>query len=73
MVNLRPHLRIIIFLVYILSSFSVIAVNVTVTGVVRDSVSREPVSFATVMLKGTERGVLTDDDGRYTISTFAEF
>lgn len=73
MVNLRPRLRIIIILVYILSSFSVAAVNVTVTGVVRDSISQEPVPFATVMLKGTERGVLTDDAGRYTISTSLSF
>ncbi|MCM1077452.1 MAG: DUF5686 and carboxypeptidase regulatory-like domain-containing protein [Bacteroides sp.] len=73
MVNLRPHLRIILFPVLLLSFLSAIAVNVTVNGVVRDSQSHEPVPFATVMLKGTERGVLTDDGGRYTITTSLPF
>ena len=43
--------------------------NITVSGVVRDSITHEPISFATVMLKGTDRGTLTDENGKYTITT----
>lgn len=73
MFKLRPHLRILIFSLISLTVLPAFALNVTVKGVVRDSVSREPVPFATVMLKGTERGVLTDDKGRYTITTSLPF
>lgn len=47
--------------------------NVTVRGVVRDSLTREPIPFASVLLKGTDRGVLTDDQGRYTVVTALPF
>lgn len=47
--------------------------NVTVRGVVRDSLTREPIPFASVLLKGTDRGVLTDDKGRYTVVTALPF
>ncbi len=43
--------------------------TMTVTGVVRDSLTREPIPFATVLLMGTDRGTLTDDNGRYSITT----
>ena len=46
-----------------------IADTVTVTGIVRDSLTREPVPFATIFLPGTDRGTLTDDNGRYSITT----
>lgn len=47
--------------------------NVTVRGVVRDSLTREPIPYASVLLKGTDRGVLTDDNGCYTIVTTLPF
>lgn len=50
-----------------------VAQTVTLSGVVRDSLTREPVPFASVLLKGTDRGVLTDDNGRYRISTALKF
>lgn len=74
MVNLRPHLRIVIyFFTFVFSILSAVADNVTVKGVVRDSVSREPIPFATVVLKGTDRGALTDEDGKYLITTSLAF
>ena len=73
MVNLRPHMRICLLFLFLLTFFHSSALNVTVSGVVRDSVSREGVPFATVMLKGTDRGVLTDENGHYTITTTLTF
>lgn len=69
MVNLRPLLRIIIFLFIFYLGLSASAGPVTVSGIVCDSLSHEPVPFATVFLKGTDRGVLTDDAGSYSITT----
>ena len=64
------RLRTIIFiLILIANPIKVHADNVTVTGMVRDSVTHEPIPFATVLLKGTDRGTLTDDNGKYTITT----
>lgn len=73
MVNLRPLMRIAIFSVFLLWMLPAAGLNVTVKGVVTDSQSKEPVPFATVMLKGTDRGVLTDDAGAYSISTALPF
>ncbi len=42
-----------------------------VTGLVRDSLTREPVSFATVTLKGTTEGTVTNDKGGFAINTRA--
>ncbi|MDE6393709.1 MAG: carboxypeptidase-like regulatory domain-containing protein, partial [Duncaniella sp.] len=52
-----------------LAALPAVADNITITGVVRDSLTHEPVPFATVILTGTDRGTLTDDNGRYTITT----
>lgn len=74
MTRLCALMRIIIVCVsVILISFSASGRNVTVRGVVRDSLTREPIPYASVLLKGTDRGVLTDDNGRYTIVTTLPF
>ena len=44
-----------------------------VIGIVRDSLTCEPVPFASVLLVGTDRGMLTGDDGRFDISTAKQF
>ncbi len=49
------------------------AQTVTLTGIVRDSLTREPIPFATILLKGTDRGTLTDDNGAYRITTALPF
>lgn len=66
---MRLRTLIILIITLITHSLPAVAENITVTGVVRDSLTREPVPFATVILNGTDRGTLTDDDGRYTITT----
>ncbi len=45
----------------------------TLSGTVRDSLTHEPVPFATILLTGTDRGVLTDENGHYTITTALRF
>lgn len=44
----------------------------TVTGRVTDAASGTPVAQARVLVSGTENGVLTGDDGRYTLRIFTE-
>lgn len=49
--------------VALFSAFNVAAQTVTVSGVVKDAVTNEPLIAATVMVKGTTNGVSTDIDG----------
>ena len=44
------------------------AQNLTITGVVTDAETGAPVSFASVIVKGTTTGVSTDIDGNYSIT-----
>ena len=41
--------------------------DITVTGVVTDGATGEPLSGAAILVKGTPRGVVADNDGRYSI------
>src|SRR5437868_5177890 len=41
----------------------------TVSGKVFDAETKEPIPFATLLLKGTTVGTSTDFDGNYTITT----
>ena len=45
--------------------------SISVSGIVMDD-TNEPVIGAAVMVKGTTIGLITDIDGRYTISTPAD-
>lgn len=45
------------------------AQTTTITGVVTDSITEAPLSFISVFLGGTTSGVMTDENGRYTIRT----
>lgn len=75
---LSIHRIVNIFIVFLslatlpLTSFAA-SQTVTVSGVVRDSLSHGPVPFAAVLLAGTDRGVLCDDDGRFSITTALPF
>jgi hypothetical protein len=66
----------------LLTLFSVVSIPVgaqhlirvtNVTGIVKDSLTNEPISFASVFLRGSEEGVLTNDKGGFTVSTQANF
>ena len=41
--------------------------NITVTGVVTDGSTGEPLSGAAILIKGTPQGVVADNDGRYSV------
>ncbi len=45
--------------------------NSRIEGLVRDSISHEPIPYAAIFLKGTNHGVLADEDGEFSISTTA--
>lgn len=48
--------------------------DVTVVyGTVLDSLTQRPISNATVVLEGSDRGVMTDSNGRFSISTSSHF
>ena len=52
----------------LLFTTSAIAQNITVTGIVKDSSNELGVPFASIMVKGTMIGGMTDADGLYTIT-----
>lgn len=66
----RKKLLLFFGLVIFLSGWNhVFAQNtITITGVVQDSNSGNPISGASVVLSGTKTGVVTDERGRYTIN-----
>lgn len=43
------------------------AQNISVSGIVKDSLSGEPLPFASVYFEGTTIGILTNEDGRFTL------
>ena len=44
------------------------AQNITVTGVVKDATTGEPLPGAAILVKGTPDGVVADIDGKYSIN-----
>lgn len=44
-----------------------------ITGLVIDSISNEPIPYAVIFLIGTERGGLTDENGKFNVSTTSKF
>ena len=59
-------------LLSVLVSSVVFAQNITVSGVVKDALTGEPVPGATVLLKGTSQGVSSDPVGLFTIDVPAQ-
>ena len=45
----------------------------TIEGIVVDSITGEPMPFAAIFLKGSDRGTMTDDDGKFNITTGVNF
>lgn len=62
--------KIIVVLALLLScsGLSMYAQNIIVQGEVLDAISAEPIVGASVVVVGTNNGVLTDSDGKYVIS-----
>lgn len=58
-----------IFLLLLLSTVAIKAQQYTLSGVVTDSVTHEPLSYVNVYLKGTKIGAKTNNDGEFIIRT----
>ena len=56
-----------IYFVLLLSSIRPVAAQVTLSGTVRDSLTRQPLPFASVFLANTTRGATTDAQGHYAL------
>ena len=55
-------------LMFLFSVNLVFAQNINVKGVVIDAKTKNPIPSATVMIKGTTQGIVSDLDGKYSIS-----
>ena len=44
-----------------------------ISGLLVDSITNEPLPFAAVFLKGSDRGTMTDENGRFDINTSVNF
>jgi TonB-dependent receptor len=56
-----------LFLVFLTGSTLVFAQNGSISGVVTDSQSKEPVIGASVLIQGTQVGTMTDIEGKFSI------
>lgn len=61
-------IKVLLALVLSLYGVSLFAQNITVKGVVTDAATGEPLSGAAILVKGTPKGTVADDNGRYTIT-----
>ena len=68
--SLKQILLITGFMLFVTSGM--LAQNVTVKGKVTDAQTKKGMPFVNVVVKGTNNGVATDEDGKYTISAPAK-
>lgn len=67
MKNQRLLLRLCTFCAVTLFSFQVSGQEISVSGIITDGGNNEPLIGASILIKGTSRGTVTDVDGRYTL------
>lgn len=66
MKKLRIYLILLLF--SLVGSLSAQGQRITLTGIVNDSITQEPIEFITIQEKGTTNGTITDLDGKYSLS-----
>lgn len=71
--RLRTYISALIITLISLLTPGLSADNLTIYGTVIDASTDEPVPFATVLLLGSDRGELTDESGRFSITTALPF
>lgn len=71
--RLRTYISALIITLISLLAPGLSADNLTIYGTVIDASTDEPVPFATVLLLGSDRGELTDESGRFSITTALPF
>lgn len=62
-------LRFVFVILLLLSNISIYSQSTTIRGIVRDSVTNKPLEFATVSFDGTTIGKLTDEKGRFSLTS----
>ncbi len=68
LINLRIMKKIALLIALLTTAITLtFAQTGEITGIVTDEFTQEPVSFATISLEGTDIGLLTDENGKYTI------
>ena len=45
----------------------------TITGIVRDSISHEPIPYAAIFFKGSDKGLLANENGEFNMTTSTNF
>lgn len=67
--QIQCMVRIIMVLLFLLSGNIIKAQTTTVQGVVRDSATNKPIEFVTVRFDGTTIGRLTDENGKFSLTS----
>ncbi|WP_242083258.1 SusC/RagA family TonB-linked outer membrane protein [Aestuariivivens sediminis] len=62
------RIKLLLFMLFILTAAMDVAAQVEVSGVVRDNETGDPLLGATVLIKGTSNGTITDLDGAFNLS-----
>ena len=75
---LRRYITIILYILFLLlvptNVYSQHPVNpTTIKGIVRDSISQEPIPYAAIFLKGSDKGLLTNENGEFSMTTSVNF
>ena len=66
-INFNSKLKIAFILMLFIVSGGAFAQNMTVSGVITDSQTKEPIIGVSIAVKGTTTGTFSDENGRYTI------
>lgn len=66
-ININSKLKMAFILMLFIVSGGVFAQNITVSGVITDSQTKEPIIGVSVAVKGTTTGTFSDENGRYSI------
>ncbi len=61
--------RFVFVLAFVLMAIASKGQNTVINGIVKDSITGETLPYVSVMLKGTTIGAMTDDDGRFSLTT----
>lgn len=61
------NIRLYLILVFLLVFGLTVAAQKTMTGYITDSISGEPISFASVYIKSSGTGTQSDDNGRFML------
>lgn len=75
---LRQLLKYVIYVMLIIFSSANIysqhpVAPTTITGIVRDSISHEPIPYAAIFFKGSDKGLLANENGEFNMTTSTNF